>query len=753
MDNLGYSLDTAMAAYGWGNDPARERACNNHRMVSAVHAYPSFVAANQRDYDAALFHNDAEHAEAVMGLEPGDCRWRPYTEEFYQEVPLIAEQLHPDTMGINAGEWDHNIEICALEEGCSLDDFYCINVYTIQMMTSEPPGEAGGPVDVFLRPPRQFLPHGAGDITGLRATRTTGPFPPCPVGADQRQVPCEVLKDHGAGLVRTPGFVAPEPLVFTVDRIAIDKLKHVDLQSFTLRLSYYITWSDRFAVHPCKISLYGGYGSGVPASGKTVDANDWWKPDPAKGHLEALHFRHAKNLSVLHAPDVPVISACTPESCPWPKQLYLSEKIKVELVESATWDLFRYPFDRQIVHAEFDLFDEDEFAQREAFLAATLNVTLPVPGEFDRHFERIYKPDDWRVYYAAVERYPGRPRSLVFVLKIERNAGSTIFKCLIPMFANALVVQLGATMSNTHRLQILVLSLLAAATMLNPSFLGLPENVQGIPFIQSLVIIHILLTTCVMVYALRIFITDMAYELIVLSEQKKYMGETKAVWKRHAARHNKWAELIMTDDWPGPTPTPTGPAPAAAAQKDSTGAARAAAKDSAGEVSAVAVQIQVEPDGGDELLTMVGGDASAGGTPPAASPAPVQHTVAPTTKASSANATPAATATAAASAASFDVQRAMLEVLVGLPALFHRQDPTRPPTIWGPNLTDDFKLPQPAFLPAYSKKLAVRKLNDQRLTWIVPTVFTTFWLIDIIIYFAIPPYEPTAPTYFEALDL
>ena len=50
--------------------------------------------------------------------------------------------------------------------------------------------------------------------------------------------------------------------------------------------------------------------------------------------------------------------------------------------------------------------------------------------------------------YAAVELDASDPTAIVFVLKIKRNSQSIIYKCFIPMIANAIVVMLTATMGN-----------------------------------------------------------------------------------------------------------------------------------------------------------------------------------------------------------------------------------------------------------------------------------------------------------------
>ena len=65
------------------------------------------------------------------------------------------------------------------------------------------------------------------------------------------------------------------------------------------------------------------------------------------------------------------------------------------------------------------------------------------------------------------------------------------------------------------RLQVVALSIVAASSMLNPSFLGLPLNVQGVPFVQSVVIIHIGIAGLVLVYLFAMRLIDKRFELSI----------------------------------------------------------------------------------------------------------------------------------------------------------------------------------------------------------------------------------------------
>ena len=65
-----------------------------------------------------------------------------------------------------------------------------------------------------------------------------------------------------------------------------------------------------------------------------------------------------------------------------------------------------------------------------------------------------------------------------------------------------------------------------------------------------------------------------------------------------------------------------------------------------------------------------------------------------------------------------DLQRAQVELLLAMPALYHRQDPTRPPKIWNP-----FGELRPGFLPKYNEHLKARGNADHRLIGLVPVMY------------------------------
>jgi len=131
-----------------------------------------------------------------------------------------------------------------------------------------------------------------------------------------------------------------------------------------------------------------------------------------------------------------------------------------------------------------------------------------IPG--GSRLESIFPPFSWRPksarLIASVPEWPQSPQCLAhphlcitFEVRMQRQSTAVIFKVLLPVLVNALLAILSSRASSSTRLKILALSTVAAATMLNPSFLGLPEGADGVPFVMALVIGHLAITFCMLV--------------------------------------------------------------------------------------------------------------------------------------------------------------------------------------------------------------------------------------------------------------
>lgn len=130
--------------------------------------------------DNDVFYNDAEHAEAALGLPAGACRWAPQKPMMLQEVAPITGQPHPENMlpsishfspylypphgGLHGDwgtTWDHAIEICTVDDICTDDNAFCRNVYRLLLTPRLPsqPCLLGWPWAMPSHPPSSRYPH------------------------------------------------------------------------------------------------------------------------------------------------------------------------------------------------------------------------------------------------------------------------------------------------------------------------------------------------------------------------------------------------------------------------------------------------------------------------------------------------------------------------------------------------------------------------------------------------------------------
>jgi len=528
-----------------------------------------------------------------------------------------------------------------------------------------------------------------------------------------RQVPCAPPEMMYRG-ARITGFVPPQKMRFYVDNVAVQRVSAISTGSFALTVAYDIKWSDRFAVHPCKIPLYA-YGSGVPSNGKLVPASAWWKPNPAKGDNAAISFAHSSMLKVHHtvptadevgAPGALVTKACTTLTCAWPKQLFLRSRITAEVSVSASWDLTQYPFDKQMLRMELPLLDGDSFTSYDVDDALVQVALSSVQAKLATSYAGLYKPSDWIVYSADVQFL--QPSTLVFEIKVARNSASTIFKYFIPFFANALLICLATRQANKARLKIVAFSLLVSSTMLNPSFLGLPGTVQGIPFLQSLVVIQMAIAVLVLVYTMSIFFTDWWFEQAVEDEARKYIKSHVGVYKKHVGTYEKWSKWFLEQGMKDPPPGFGDPTFFADHPKQSTLGKVLFGSGGSDKKTAPVTPVQVPPPAQSQGATASEEVEPVLLPPPTNATQPIEL-----------------------------LQRATIELLLGLPALFHRQDPSRPPKIFNP-----FGELRPGHLPPYNKVLIKRGDYQRRFEAIIPFFFLLMWLVDYLVYFVAIDGEP-----------
>jgi len=396
----------------------------------------------------------------------------------------------------------------------------------------------------------------------------------------------------------------------------------------------------------------------------------------------------------------------------------LRDKIHAEVTVSASWDYAQYPFDKQMVRMKLPILDDASFISYDV-ANAQLHVDLPLEEDLTAVAESLYGSTDWVVYSSAVKLE--EPSTLVFELKIRRNAMATVFKSIIPMAANAILIYLSTKLAIENRLKVLSLSLIAASSMLNPQFMGLPSNVSGVPFIQSLVMIHILVSMLLLIYSARCMLMD-AYFLKMKQDCEDAHDESiKKVWQNHSNTYSRWGQWLqgqyMSGSYKSSGDTEV-PDLYYGADKDyfekiATKIMKKQARAKVGESSqtqkGLAPLPQSQSDGADAPKGGLKGlvrKASLSDAPQLPAPGP-----------------------AAAPPDNFSkLQLAMVELLLGLPALFHRTDPTRP-----------IDCPKSDLPPSYVKSITTRKKWDKIWSKSVLLLYLVLWALDVVIYFFILP--------------
>ena len=122
--------------------------------------------------------------------------------------------------------------------------------------------------------------------------------------------------------------------------------------------------------------------------------------------------------------------------------------------------------------------------------------------------------------------------SVVAEVRVYRdNRGMKFVRAVFPMIMNAGLVGFAGSTKGHARVKYLALSLLAAIFMLDGAKLGLPPGLGGVPFVMSLVIVHIVIAAAVL--AISIVEAENNYRL-----QKKVMKGGK--WKEVIAARTRW---------------------------------------------------------------------------------------------------------------------------------------------------------------------------------------------------------------------
>ena len=289
---------------------------------------------------------------------PEDCRWTILSSssnaaKYIREVEPRKNDLYES--------YDYSVEVCQQRGDCTPDDANCINTYSavalsdstytdsksLLVVGSETSWLKGGAdwEDKKPAPPRQYPEMGSGRIEAVYATAANGPHLPCPVDDAGQQVPCGVPPTQHPGqplLIFEP----EQDLVIHISRLKVNAVKAVSSAQFTVVVEVTLTWTSRYAVHPCGIDLYRGVVAGEAA----VPAKDWWRPvvkaDGAVSSEESFVSGnpmlqvHRTAGNATHEPE-PVTQPCTQESCPWRAQVYLQEHVLLEMTFKSDFNLNR----------------------------------------------------------------------------------------------------------------------------------------------------------------------------------------------------------------------------------------------------------------------------------------------------------------------------------------------------------------------------------------------------------------------------
>ena len=445
-------------------------------------------------------------------LRPTKCKWTTTVPGYFRPVEGGGSSMY-DARAKRFFQYDYTFEVCQRPGTCKPTDFECINAYTLvgvgnpsDVNALQVFGEGGGEDAREVYYPKQQPPLGAGTIDAVYASPIGGPYFPCPSDWTGRQMSCT----DDVNVSTATGTALSNTLEVTIDNLRVKRVSTMSSNSFGLVFAYDATWSTRYAVHPCSINLYAD-GEGVGPKGKRVESERWWLPTPEGDGAFASTVSHAKHLNVYHAPGVQVLKPCTvagPDACPWPKQLYLRSRIQIEATFKSDFDLSRFPFDVQTLTGSLMLVSNVAYEADMAKVRLVFETALSEYSPAGDDLAAIFPAPLWRplsveltndTKHSSANCMANPHLCVSFKVVLARQATSTMFKVLLPVLVNALIIVLSSRMASASRLKVLALSTVAAATMLNPAFLGLPDDTQGVPFVMALVIGHLAITFLMLV--------------------------------------------------------------------------------------------------------------------------------------------------------------------------------------------------------------------------------------------------------------
>ena len=236
---------------------------------------------------------------------------------------------------------------------------------------------------------------------------------------------------------------------------------------------------------------------------------------------------------MLHAPGEYVTTPCELETCPWPKQLFFEDDVSVRASFGHAMDLSRFPFDTQSFSGSITI--ASNFVS-EALREQTTSHHGVVHDYLHNELAGVYAQNDWIVTYAHIESF-NSSTDLNFDVQVKRNAKSAIFKVLIPILANSILIVACSTSGvSVGVLTAVGISIVGASYMLNPATLGLPADVEGVPFVLSLVIIHLCICALMLFSLGRELIVEHFWSRKILKQGQQPFNVKNNEARKSAAR-------------------------------------------------------------------------------------------------------------------------------------------------------------------------------------------------------------------------
>eukprot|EP00932_Pfiesteria_piscicida_P009291 SRR837773.19997.p1 GENE.SRR837773.19997~~SRR837773.19997.p1 ORF type:complete len:440 (-),score=144.87 SRR837773.19997:22-1251(-) len=250
------------------------------------------------------------------------------------------------------------------------------------------------------------------------------------------------------------------------------------------RITYTLSWGDRYAVHPCTIDLFD-----VRTQGKQyrVKSSRFWTPsfDIISAAADTQTLFAEASLGVNTKFGSPVKESLGEDEA-WPKQLVLDRKYRMQYYPTLKINWDTYPFDSQVA----------ELIISENNLPPGL-LALDISGANLDHSGVSTGSDFKKVEVQAnVVKVRGR-QALKISVKVKRDPKGKVWALFLPILClgffesafHLLIQDYGAT-DGIFMTQAVTVSVGLAMT--DPGFLGFPVSAGGVPFAQAFAMMLVL---------------------------------------------------------------------------------------------------------------------------------------------------------------------------------------------------------------------------------------------------------------------